>query len=157
MIRDWRTLSSIAIGIRVISLVSVGFIAFHLYTIISEYDYSLDEQKWEQEYLLVYLNSQPEKTMTIQKAEATNTDSDKAISSVHLKKEPPTAHISFSPVQKDGSKQEVSTHVKIKQAKADTAPYLTYKTIEKDISEHYTEDMYYETTLYINQDSQLYK
>ncbi len=154
IVRDWRSLSSVAVGIRVISLAAVGFITFHLYTHIAEYDYSLDEEKWEQDYLLVYLDSQPEERLAIEQVEATNTDSKKAISSLHLKKGSPTVHVKFTT---DGGKKEISTHVKIKQAPENTAPYITYKTIEEELSDQYRDDMYYETTLYINQDSNLYK
>mgnify|MGYP003538706565 CR=1 FL=1 len=157
VIRDRRSLSSVAVGIRVISLAAVGFITFHLYTTISEYDYSLDEEKWKQDYLLAYLDSQPEERLAIEQVEATNTDGDKAIPSMHLKKESPTVHVKFLTIGKNGDEQELSTQVKIKHVQADTAPYLTYKTIKEELSSQYRDDMYYETTLYINQDSNLYK
>ena len=156
LVRDWKTLSIGAIGIRVISLAASCYAVFHLYTNIIEYDFSLNEEKWQQDYLLPYLDSQPEETLAVEQVKATNTDGDKAIPSIHLKKGSPSIHVKFTIVDKDGSKQEISTNVKVKEAPANTSPYITHKTIKGDISEEYTAEMYYEPTLYIDKESTLY-
>lgn len=156
MIKDRKSLSIGAISMNTLSLAVTGFIVFHLYMNITEYDFSLDEEKWKQDYLLPYLESQPVQSLTIEHVQATNTTSDQAISSIHLQNNSPTVHVEFTAVQKDKRKQDMSTKVRIKQAPDNTAPYITYKAIESDISDSYTDDMYYDTTLYINQESRLY-
>lgn len=157
LFRDWKNLSISAVAIRIVSLAASGFAVFHLYMNISEYDYSLDEEKWQQDYLLPYLDSQPEKTLAVEQVQATNSDGDKAIPSLHLEKGSPSIHVKFTVAQEDGKKQEVSTNVKVKEAPANTSPYISYKTIETYISDKYTDEMYYEPILYIQKENTLYQ
>ena len=156
LLRDWRNLSISAIGIRIVSLAASCFAVFHLYMNISEYDFSLNEEKWQQDYLMPYLDSQPEETLAVEQVQATNTDGDEAIPSLHLEKGSPSIHVKFTVVEKDGSRQEVSTNVKVKEAPATSSPYISYKTIEEFISGEYTDEMYYEPVLYIHKENTLY-
>ena len=136
-----------------LSLAAACFAVFHLYMNIKEYDFSLDEEKWKQDYLLAYLDSQPAEKLAIDEVKATHQSGDKAIQSIHLKNEAPTIQVKFS----TDENKEISTTVKIKHAPDGTSPYLTYKTVERDLSPEYTDDLYYEPILYIHQESTLFE
>ena len=154
IVRELKSLSIGAISVRVLALAATCFAVFHLYMTIRDYDFTLDKEKWKQDYLLTYLESQPTEKVAIEDVRATNQGGDKTIPSIHLEKGAHTIQVLFSIVEKD---QDISTKVKIKKAPDGTSHYLAYKTIEKDLSPEYTDDSYYEPVLYINQDSTLFE
>ncbi|MCW1929524.1 hypothetical protein [Bhargavaea beijingensis] len=118
---------------------------------IKEYNFSMNEKKWEKNYLNPYIESLPERKENIEDfSQVLNNDNKNTTKSIYIKKDiqPIVVEISLS---KNIDQKKMRIQAIVQKEQIDQA-YITYKTIEKDISDKYTKDQYYETVLHIPSD-----
>ncbi|KZE38940.1 hypothetical protein AV656_08555 [Bhargavaea cecembensis] len=118
---------------------------------IKEYNFSMNEEKWEENYLKRYLESLPEKRENIEDFSQVLND-ENTIKSIYMNKDTQPIVVEISKSQDIDSIQKKIRLQAIVQKEQIDKPYITYKTIEKDISDKYTKDQYYETVLHIPSD-----
>lgn len=152
LIKEKKSFSSqgwIFSGFFLVLLLSVlGYLSFT----IKDYDFSIDEKHWEENYLTPYLKSLPENREYVEDfSQIVTTDSNTTKSVYTTDKEKPiVVEISTLNKENETTKKE-SVQVLIQKEPINKA-YLTYKIIEKNISNEYTADQYYETILHIPND-----
>ncbi|HCH1712731.1 TPA: hypothetical protein NKQ82_004636 [Vibrio parahaemolyticus] len=111
---------------------------------ISDHDFSLDEKKWKNEYLEPYIESQPFNKLEINDFSQIVNEKPKGITSVYLnEKITPQWFFIKTKEEKEYKIQAIIKKENIKN------PYLSFKKIEKDISDKYNKESYYETVLYV--------
>lgn len=126
-------------------LIILSIIGYLTYTLYS-YDYSIDEESWKENTLAPYLQSLNEHHEQVDDFSQLLTEPDKGIESIYVKDITPiwVELVTSMDADKKGKVVEVTIEKEPIQE-----PYLTYKTIEKTISEQYSNQVYYETTLHI--------
>lgn len=133
-------------GFFLVILLSVlGYLSFT----IKDYDFSMNEEQWEENYLAPYLESLPENKEYVEDFSQILTNDVDAIESQYIndKDKPVVVEVSMLDKENEAIKK-ISVQVFIQKEPIDEV-YLTYKTIEKNISSEYTADQYYETILHI--------
>ncbi|MFC7364203.1 MULTISPECIES: hypothetical protein [Bhargavaea] len=120
---------------------------------IKEYNFSMNEEKWEENYLNAYIESLPETKENIEDfSQVLNNDDENTIKSIYMNKGTQPIVVEISKSQDlDSIKQKMRLQAIVQKEQIDKA-YITYKTIEKDISDKYTKAQYYETVLHIPSD-----
>ncbi|WP_166000010.1 hypothetical protein [Bacillus sp. Cs-700] len=127
-------------------LIIIGYLSFT----INSYDFSVDETYWKENTLSPYLNSLDEHNEKVEDfSQLLQAPEEKeGIESHYVSDNHHSIWVKLDTITDTGEKQQKiveSTIVKepIQQ------PYLTYKMIEKPISNRYSDEFYYETTLHI--------
>jgi hypothetical protein len=127
-------------------LIIIGYLSFT----INSYDFSVDETHWKENTLSPYLSSLDEHNEKVEDfSQLLQAPEEKeSIESHYVSDDHHPIWIKLDTITDTGEKQQKiveSTIVKepIQQ------PYLTYKMIEKPISDRYSDQFYYETTLHI--------
>lgn len=136
-------------GVILVVLLSVsGYLSFT----IKGYDFSIDKKQWEENYLSPYLKSLPETREYVEDFSQILTTDSNAIKSIYIndKEKPIVVEISTSN-KENGTIKKEPVQVLIQKEPINKA-YLTYKIIEKNISNEYNTDQYYETILHIPND-----
>jgi len=129
----------------VILLSGLGYLSFT----IKDYDFSINEEEWKENYLTPYLKSLPEHKEDVEDFSQILTNDANAIKSIYLNDKEKPIVVEISTLNKEnGVAKKLPVQVFIQKEPIDKA-YLTYKTIEKNISYEYTTDQYYETILHI--------
>ena len=129
----------------VILFAVTGYLSFT----IKEYNFSMNEKKWEENYLNPYLESLPEEKENIEDFSQVLNDDGTSIKSTYINKDIQPIVVEISESKKTDKKKRIQVIVQKEQI--DQA-YITYKKIEKNISEKYTKDQSYETVLHIPND-----
>ena len=129
----------------VILFAVTGYLSFT----IKEYNFSMNEKKWEENYLNPYLKSLPEEKENIEDFSQVLNDDGTSIKSTYINKDIQPIVVEISESKKTDKKKRIQVIVQKEQI--DQA-YITYKKIEKNISEKYTKDQSYETVLHIPND-----
>lgn len=129
----------------VILFAVTGYLSFT----IKEYNFSMNEKKWEENYLNPYLKSLPEEKENIEDFSQVLNDDGTSIKSTYINKDIQPIVVEISESKNADKKKRIQVIVQKEQI--DQA-YLTYKTIERNISEKYTKDQFYETVLHIPKD-----
>lgn len=125
----------------------IGYLSFT----IKDYQFSMNEKKWEENYLHPYLEALPEKKEYIQDFSQVINHNDENITKSKYRDndaQPIVVEISKDP---GSAEKKMLIQVIVQKEQIDQA-YLTYKIIEEDISDEYTKDQYYETVLHIPSD-----
>lgn len=127
-------------------LIIIGYLTFT----INSYDFSADKAHWKENTLSPYLNSLDEHNEKVEDFSQflQTPEENEGIESHYVNDDHHSIWIKLDTITATGEKQQKiveSTIVKepIQQA------YITYKMIEKPISERYSDQFYYETTLHI--------
>lgn len=150
IIKRWKSFSRLGSIIRAFFLIIViVIVSFEFYT-ISNYNFSMNENYWKKNYLTPYITSLPENKRYVEDFSQIieKKDSEKGIKSFYLSKKVTPIWVSVSIVDKSGSKENLIVQTTVTKESI-KKPYLTYKKIEKTISDKYVEKAYYQTTLHI--------
>ncbi len=147
LIQNRKSISALSFFYRSCSLMLILVIIGYLSFTINSYDFSMDEDHWKEEFLTPYLESLPEHKQQVTDF-AQLIDYDKSgIESVYINEEHPI-WVKVTLMTDHGDEQELIVKTTIVKESVEQ-PYLTYKTIEKPISEKYSDEAYYNTTLHI--------
>jgi hypothetical protein len=155
LIKDRKTFSPIGLINRILFLCITFLIVGSLFIPIKNYDFSMTENKWEKEYLKPYIMSLPTQKLEVNKFSVALKTPKKGIKSVYLnnnKENPIWCDISSSGQQGSANRLYVLTKIHKENIKM---AYLTYKIINKDISDTYRDDLYYEAILHIPKNSSI--
>jgi hypothetical protein len=150
LIQNRKSLSHINFIYQGASLALILIIIGYLSFTINSYDFSVDETHWKENTLSPYLNSLDEHNEKVEDfSQLLQAPEEKeGIDSHYVSDDHHPIWVKLDTITDTGEKQQKiveSTIVKepIQQA------YLTYKMIEKPISDQYSDQFYYETTLHI--------
>ncbi|MEI5907710.1 hypothetical protein WAK64_11660 [Bacillus spongiae] len=147
LIKDRKSFSFLGSIIRGFFLVFILSIMSFLFVTIVEYDFSMSENQWEENYVTPYINSLPEQKYNV-KDFSQLLNENKGIYSIYLDSLTKPTWVSVEVLDDDGKYKEITVQTIFKKESIDT-PYLTYKKIEKDISNKYNANVFYETVLHI--------
>lgn len=133
-------------GFFLVILLSVlGYLSFT----IKEYDFSMNEKQWKENYLTPYLKSLPENKKYVEDFSQLLTNDEDTIKSIYINDKEKPILIEISTLNKEnGTTKKIPVQVII-QKEPINKTYLTYKTIKKAISSEHTTNKYYETILHI--------
>ena len=131
--------------------VFIVFIAVEGYLIhtIIHYDFSLSKEKWKTEYLIPYVKAQPEHKIDVENfSQLLKTPENEGVPSIYFNDKAKPVWLKLTLLNQSGSKKVLVTQAVIKKESIQRA-YLTYKTVQKDITKQYTDNVYYRTVLHI--------
>ncbi|MFK3960214.1 hypothetical protein [Guptibacillus hwajinpoensis] len=130
-----------------IILLIIGYLSYTL----NSYNFSMNEKSWKENTLAPYLQSLNEHNEQVEDFSQLLKDPDNGIESNYVDEDISPIWIELVTTTDNGEKQKKIVEAIIVKEPIQQ-PYLTYRTIEKTISDHYSDDAYYETTLHIPED-----
>ncbi|WP_283152906.1 hypothetical protein [Guptibacillus hwajinpoensis] len=130
-----------------IILLIIGYLSYTL----NSYDFSMNEKSWKENTLAPYLQSLHEHNEQVEDFSQLLKDPDNGIKSNYVDEDISPIWIELATTTDTGEKKEKIVEATIVKEPIQQ-PYLTYRMIEKNISDHYSDEAYYETTLHIPED-----
>lgn len=118
---------------------------------IMKADFSMNEKQWKVDYLEPYMNGLPENKTYVQdftQILEIHKNHNKKIKSIYFNNNVKPIWVELDVLDKNNASKTISVQTIIKKEPIEE-PYLTYKSINKDISKDYTKKAYYETILHI--------
>ncbi|TWT13171.1 hypothetical protein [Planomicrobium sp. CPCC 101079] len=131
-----------------IVLLVVGGLSFT----IKDYDFSINEKQWKESYLDPYIKALPENKEYVEDFSQIVTGEEDAIKSIYINDKVKPITVEIITLNKENELTKKTPVQVVLQKEPIKNPYLTYKTIEKDISSEYTTKQNYETILHIPED-----
>ena len=125
-------------------LLGILIIDSYLYNRIVEYNHALTEEDWKKEYFVPYLETRTEIQTPVEIISLTPDTTEQPVHSISFN----TNNLFDVIIRPLETKEEILIRAKIKNSSI-AQPYFSYKKIEKDISQDYIEEAYYEPVLYI--------
>ncbi|MGG0657444.1 hypothetical protein [Rummeliibacillus pycnus] len=151
ILKNKKTFSFIGfIGRGTFFFVSLS-IVFFLCINIMKADFSLNEKQWKDNYLDPYINSLSENKVDVKDFSQIlemNSNENKKIKSIYLNDKVKPIWMELNLIDKNNSSKKISVQTIIRKEPIEN-PYLTYKLINKNISDKYRKDIFYETILHI--------
>ncbi|MGV3464880.1 MAG: hypothetical protein ACO1OT_06255 [Heyndrickxia sp.] len=152
IIKDIKSFSLKGFIYRILGLGVLFLIIGALFNSIKEYDFSLDEDKWKENYLKPYIMSLPIHRLEVIDFWQVLDSPKNGVKSIYLtNKEEKPIWCKIAKVDETNSSKETYIQTRI-QKESINRPYLTYRLISKNISKDYKKDIYYETILHIPKD-----
>ncbi|WP_042354186.1 hypothetical protein [Bacillus rubiinfantis] len=148
LLLDRKTFSILGTITRVCFLVANFLIIGYLLNEFRGYDFSMDEKQWKHSYLKPYIHSLPEYKYRVGDFSQLLNDKNSGTQSIYMDNNKKPVWIEVSIVKKGGSTKKITIQAVIQKESIDES-YLTYKKIDKSISDQYNKETFYETILHI--------
>lgn len=151
IIKNKKTISSGGFILRGLFLFfTLSLVVFSSINIMKA-DFSMNEKQWKADYLEPYMNALPENKIYVQDFTQIldiQKNHNKKIKSIYLNNTVKPIWVKLDVLDKNSVSKTISVKTIIKKEPI-KEPYLTYKSINKNISKEYTKHAYYETILHI--------
>ena len=151
LVKDRKSFSHSGFMYRGIYFLVILTIISYLSITLNSYDFAMDENEWRENYFKPYIQSLQEQKLEVEEFSQVIKEDDTQIESHYLNKKTESILLKLTVVNQSGFKKKELIETTIVK-EAIEQPYLTYKTIERDISDQFNKEAFYETTLHIPND-----
>ncbi|TKD72143.1 hypothetical protein [Pseudalkalibacillus hwajinpoensis] len=148
IVKDRKLFSRSGFIYRGIFFVVILAIVSYLTLTLNAYNFAMDENHWRENYFKPYIQSLPEQKLEVEDFSQVIQEKDNRIQSYYLNKETKPILLELTVVDQTTIEKAELIETTIAKEPIEK-PYLTYKLIEKTISDKFNTEAFYETTLHI--------